>query len=242
MEKDIKLAIQLEEEYLNRKVNLHDGTANIYEYLNQAGYDNIDEYNNDAQEYIITSQDYIVVEEPYISIELALPYMQSETPALLYAINCGEKYGFVPNSYDNESLLSKYGYKQIKLGYDNSNGPILSSDGDLRIFIVLNKHPYIDIDNLFFHKKLKNFLLQYYDNVKIDNNDILINDKKICGGIINNYNSNILVVVFQINFIDKYNDIINICGKSQKTPGFIDNKLLDAEKIKNEFIKWLHIQ
>ena len=46
MEKDIKLAIQLEEEYLNRKVNLHDGTANIYEYLNQAGYDNIDKYNN----------------------------------------------------------------------------------------------------------------------------------------------------------------------------------------------------
>ena len=85
-------------------------------------------------------------------------------------------------------------------------------------------------------------MLQYYDNVKIDNNDILINDKKICGGIINNYNNNILVVVFQINFIDKYNDIINICGKSQKIPGYIDNKLLDAEKIKNEFIKWLHIQ
>ena len=242
MEKDIKLAIQLEEEYLHRKVNLHDGTANIYEYLNKAGYDNIDEYNNDAQEYIITSQDYVVVEEPYINIEVALPYMQAEKPALLYAINCGEKYGFVPNSYDNESLLLQYGYKQIKLGYDNSNGPILSADGDLRIFIVLKKHPYIDIDNLFFHKKLKNLLLQYYDDVKIDNNDILINDKKICGGIINNYNSNILIVVFQINFIDKYNDIINICGKSQKIPGFIDNKLLDAEKIKNEFIKWLHIQ
>ena len=42
--------------------------------------------------------------------------------------------------------------------------------------------------------------------------------------------------------MNEYNDIINICGKSQKIPGFIDNKLLDAEKIKNEFIKWLHIQ
>lgn len=240
--KDIAKAYKAEQEYLHRKIDLQDNTANIYEYLAEGGYNNIEEYKNDVQEYCIISQNYIVIEEPYINIELALPYINTNTSALLYAINCGENYAFVPNSYNNESLLSSYGYKQVKLGYDNSNGPILSADGDLRLYIILNKYYNIDIDELYFHKKLKNFLLNYYDDVKIDNNDILINDKKICGGVINNYNDNLLIVVFQINFVDKYNDIINICGESKKIPGYIDNKILTPEQIKNEFLKWLHIQ
>ena len=86
--KDIAKAYKAELEYLHRKIDLQDNTANIYEYLAEGGYDNIEEYKNDIQEYCIISQNYIVIEEPYIDLSLAIPYINSATPALLYAINC----------------------------------------------------------------------------------------------------------------------------------------------------------
>lgn len=46
MTKNIALAIQKEEEYLKDKLNGQ--VLDIYDYLIQAGYDNIDEYRNDA--------------------------------------------------------------------------------------------------------------------------------------------------------------------------------------------------
>ena len=54
--KDIAKAIKKEEEYLYHKVELLDNTANIYEYLAEAGYDDINEFRNDAQEYYLHSQ------------------------------------------------------------------------------------------------------------------------------------------------------------------------------------------
>ena len=45
--KDIAKAIKKEEEYLYHKVELLDNTANIYEYLAEAGYDDINEFRND---------------------------------------------------------------------------------------------------------------------------------------------------------------------------------------------------
>ena len=49
--KDIAKAIKKEEEYLYHKVELLDNTANIYEYLAEAGYDDINEFRNDAPSY-----------------------------------------------------------------------------------------------------------------------------------------------------------------------------------------------
>ena len=45
--KDIAKAIKKEEEYLYHKVELLDNTANIYEYLAEAGYDDINEYDSE---------------------------------------------------------------------------------------------------------------------------------------------------------------------------------------------------
>ena len=49
----------------------------------------------------------------------------------------------------------------------------------------------------------------------------------------------LLIVVFQINFINKREDIINICGITPKIPGCIDSSVVTAEQIKNEFLSWL---
>ena len=66
--KDIAKAIKKEEEYLYHKVELLDNTANIYEYLIEAGYDDINEFRNDAQEYYLHSQN-MTLERVYITEE-----------------------------------------------------------------------------------------------------------------------------------------------------------------------------
>ena len=68
--------------------------------------------------------------------------------------------------------------------------------------------------------------------------DILINGEKVIGGAMIEYNG-LLIVVFQINFVNKREDIINICGITPKIPGCIDSSVVTAEQIKNEFLSWL---
>ena len=238
MKKNIALAIQKEEEYLYDKVHNNDVELNIYDYLESSGYTDLEEYRRDAKDYWVKSQNYVVVEEPVINADVPVPYITNQTPAFLYTINCGYNYAFIPTSYNNYDLIEQYGYTPVKLGYENSNGPILSSDGDLRIYLIFRKSNVVEINYHYFLTKLRDYIGNYFDNVIISNNDILIDNNKVLGGAMIEYNG-LMIVVFQINFVDKRNDIINICGISPKNPGFIDGTILSAEQIKNEFLTWL---
>ena len=186
----------------------------------------------------VKSQNYEIVEEPVINANVPVPYLTNGTPAFLYTISCVYNYAFIPMSYTNYELLEQYGYIPVKLGYENSNGPILSTNGDLRIYLILKKNEHIEITYHYFLIKLKEYFDCYFDNVAISNNDILINGEKVLGGAMIEHNG-LLIVVFQINFINKREDIINICGITPKTPGYIDSSVVTAEQIKNEFLSWL---
>ena len=238
MEKNIALAIQKEEEYIYDKVNNNDVELNMYDYLAEAGYTDLEEYRRDAKDYWVKSQNYEVVEEPVINADVPVPYLTNQTPAFLYTINCTYNYAFIPTSYNNYDLIEQYGYTPVKLGYENSNGPILSSNGDLRIYLILKKNEHIEITYHYFLIKLKEYFDRYFDNVEISNNDILINGEKVLGGAMIEYNG-LLIVVFQINFVDKREDIISICGITPKIPGCVDSSVVTAEQIKNEFLLWL---
>lgn len=236
--KDIALAYQEEIRYYNDKQRLHSNVLNILDYIGKAGYDNYDEYYTDLQEYLLKTQDYEIVEEPEINANIPLPYITNNRPAFLYTINCGTNYAFIPNSINDYSLIKEYGYTPVKLGYDGSSGPILSSDGDLRIYLVYPVN--IDLSYGYFSEKMVCFLSKYFTDIKSDNNDIMLDGKKIIGGASTVMN-NMRVVVFQINFIDKQSDIQSICGKTNKIPGHIDKTILSAVEFKNEFLSWLKI-
>ena len=238
MEKNIVLAIQKEEQYIYDKTHIDDVSLSIYDYLAEAGYTDLDEYRNDAKDYWVKSQNYEIVEEPVINADVPVPYLTNGTPAFLYTINCVYNYAFIPMSYTNYELLEQYGYTPVKLGYENSHGPILSANGDLRIYLILKKNECIEITYHYFLIKLKEYLDRYFDDVAISNNDILINGEKVLGGAMIEHNG-LLIVVFQINFINKREDIINICGITPKIPGCIDSSVVTAEQIKNEFLSWL---
>ena len=238
MEKNIALAIQKEEQYIYDKTHTDNVFLSMRDYLAEAGYTNLNEYRKDAKDYWVKSQNYEVVEEPVINANVPVPYLTNGIPAFLYTINCEYNYAFIPISYTNYELLEQYGYTPIKLGYENSNGPILSANGDLRIYLILKKNEHIEITYHYFLIKLKEYLDGYFDDVAISNNDILINGEKVLGGAMIEHNG-LLIVVFQINFINKREDIINICGITPKIPGCIDSSVVTAEQIKNEFLSWL---
>lgn len=186
----------------------------------------------------LKSQDYQIVEEPEINANIPLPYLASKTPAFLYTINCDYNYAFVPMSYNNYKPLEDLGYTPVKLGYENSNGPILSASGDLRIYLIINKNKDIEVSYHYFLIKLREYLDIYFDDVSISNNDILIGGKKVLGGAMIEHNG-MLVVVFQINFVNKENDINKVCPYLKKKPGFIDSSVVTAEQVKDEFLSWL---
>lgn len=238
MEKNIALAIQKEKQYIYDKTHTDNVFLNIHNYLAEAGYTDLDEYRKDAKDYWVKSQNYEVVEEPVINADVPVPYLTNGTPAFLYTINCAYNYAFIPMSYTNYELLEQYGYTPVKLGYENSNGPILSVNGDLRIYLMFKKNEYIEITYHYFLIKLKEYLDDYFDDVAISNNDILINGEKVLGGAMIELNG-MLIVVFQINFVNKREDIINICGITPKIPGCVDSSVVTAEQIKNEFLTWL---
>ena len=238
MEKDIALAYQEENRYYEDKDRLHSNTLNILDYISNAGYDNYDDYFSDLQEYLLKIQDYEIVEEPEINASIPLPYLKSNKPAFLYTINCGVNYAFVPNRIYDYEIIEKYGYTPVKLGYDSSNGPILSSDGDLRIYLL---YPVsINLFYEYFSNKIVSFLSNHFENVRLDNNDIMLDNKKIIGGASTIVN-NMRIVVFQVNFVDKLSDIQAICGITNKVPGYIDSSIVSAEDVKNEFLSWLKL-
>lgn len=186
----------------------------------------------------IKSQDYKIVEEPEINTDIPIPYLRDRIPAFLYTINCDYNYAFIPMSYTDYGLLEQSGYIPVKLGYENSNGPVLSVSGDLRIYYILNKSDDVDISYHYFLIKLREYLDIYFDDVSISNNDILIGKKKVLGGAMIEYNG-MLIVVFQINFVNKENDIKKLCPYLKKIPGYIDSSVVTAEQVKDEFLSWI---
>lgn len=186
----------------------------------------------------LKSQDYVIVEEPEINANIPIPYLTKKTPAFLYTINCDYNYAFIPMGYTDYELLEQSGYIPVKLGYENSNGPVLSVSGDLRIYYILNKSDDVDISYHYFLIKLREYLDIYFDDVSISNNDILIGKKKVLGGAMIEYND-MLVVVFQINFVNKENDIKKLCPYLKKIPGYIDSSVVTAEQVKDEFLSWI---
>lgn len=186
----------------------------------------------------LKSQNVEIVPSHHIDPSMSESYLANKTPAFFYAIDCDNNYAFVPKGYDDYTILEEMGYVPIKLGYENSNGPVLSVNGDLRVYIILKKDNDVDITYHYFLIKMREFLDTYFDEVSISNNDILIDRRKVVGGAMIEIRG-VLVVVFQINFVDKEDDIYKVCPYLKKEPGYIDPKVLSPEELKDEMISWI---
>jgi hypothetical protein len=236
MEKNIELAIEKEREYLERKVTNGDNTANIYDYLGLAGYDNLEEYFRDKSLHMLTNLDYTVVEEPYIGENVPVEYVMNKQPSFLYTINCNTSYAFIPLGYEDDGTIASSGLQIVSLGYNAEHGVILSFDGDLRVYLIIPDA--IDLHSDYFINRMSEYISENYMECTVDNNDIMIGNKKVAGSAEIHYN-NMRIILFQVTFNDNSELIKRICGEQAKEPGCIDSKILSPYELKDEFLRWL---
>lgn len=237
MTKDIALAYQEENRYYKDKDRLHSNTLNILDYISKAGYDNYDDYYSDLQEYLLKTQDYEIVEVKDITEDAYMEGINKRKPSFYYIINSSNNYAFVPMNFENDEMLKEKGLIPAHMTYFANNGLIITSNGDLRIVLIT---PQIDIKLEYFLYKLRDFLSLYFDNVNVDNNDVLIDNKKVCGSGFIQLNS-MNIYMFQITFVDRSDLIKSICKNSVKEPGYINPDILSQYALKDEFLSWLRL-
>ena len=236
MAKDIARAYEAEQQYYKDKDTQHSNILDILDYIRPYGYDNYDEYYNDVQEYMLRIQNYEIKEVENVSEDCYVNYLQNKIPALVYNIHSDNNFAFVPNSFDKDELFAKYNIIPQRMNYDANNGVIITSDGDLKMVIIVPD--FIKLPKDYFLVKLYNYLSNYFDDIFIDNNDIMLHNKKIVGSGVQNING-MNVYMFQITFVDRAELIKQVCTSSVKEPGFIDENIISQEKLKNEIVSWL---
>lgn len=236
--KDIAKAYKAEQNYYADKERLHSNTLDIMNYLTPCGYDNYDDYYNDVQEYKLKIQDYDIVEAKDIAEDVYMWHIKNKKPAFFYIIHSSNNYAFVPLNFEHDEIFKEYNIIPAHMTYKTDHGIIITSDGDLRVVIISDE--LIEIHINYFLNKLQNYLSKFFDNVIIDNNDVLINNKKVIGsGFINMNNMNIYM--FQITFVDRTDLIKKICTDSIKETSYIDPNILTPEQLKDEFLSWLKV-
>jgi len=191
---------------------------------------------NNNFEKILKEQNFKIEEIKDIFNDKYIKNATDNISSLMYNINCENNYAFVPIDFNNYELLEQYNIIPRKFNYKNSKGVIITSNNDLK-FIITVPH-FIHLPLNYFLTKLRDYLSNYFDDCRIDYNDIMINNKKICGSAFCKIN-NMDIFMFQITFTDRVELIKKICTKSIKDVGFIDSSILSQETLLNEIISWI---
>lgn len=133
------------------------------------------------------------------------------------------------------NLCKELGVEVYEVGAPG--GIIVTSPNDFSIEILIPEN--IDINDQCFLEKFKTYYDKYFDNVEINNNDILINGKKIQGSGSVRANGMYLFMT-QVSFEDHFDIINQICQKkSSKQPGIIDSTILSKQMLQEEVLSWL---
>ncbi len=122
--------------------------------------------------------------------------------------------------------------------YDSFGGNIVATEGDYSIALVVPQS--IDISAEFVLNHTRAILEKYFKHVDIQGNDIMIDNKKVCGATSFGTND-IFFLIYHFSMSDKAELIHTICGDptSEKTPGYIDTSILSTQKLMEEMLLWL---
>lgn len=227
--KDIKNAIQAQQEY-RQALEVNPFKTNIYEYLAPYGYTDLDDFTSDKIEYLLKNSNIpITITTPEVGIAITLDNFTHDQQQAVFGINNEKIYAWHCNDDINTELFNDYGIPIYETGTEG--GTILGSPDDLDIALILS---HDDFDECNFYKYFNNRLAAYLcaalpeHEVVADNNDILIDSKKIMGSSIA-ITDNCLLYVAHISFYDFSALAEILCDKnSNKTPGCVPAELSRA--------------
>lgn len=236
----IEQGIALNEQHIYNIENKIEEKISFVDQIKEIGFTDLEDFFNQKREYdmqqVLNGKVYSVAPKDAM-------------PTLRLLLSTGQ-FGIV-SVYTNETCVH-HGQDESKslnteycethnipiYTYDSFGGSIVATEDDYSMALLLP--PDIDISTDFILKKFQRILLKYFNNVTIDNNDILINGVKVAGTT--SFGTDtffFLIAHFSMN--EKTDLIYSICGEptSNKTPGYIDTSILSTEKLMEELLSWL---
>lgn len=235
--KDLLAAILEEKSYIADRINGIDTV--LLERIAPYGYTDLAEYSHDKRDYFFNQWIPEVYPIDVRNITTGLEDAVKNEKYGIYISNTNGLYAFHGSDEIDYNLCEELGVYVAELYHQG--GTIIGSEKDLGIEIVAPND--IGLDAGFILNKFHEIISKYVSgNVTIDNNDILIDGKKVMGSMRRSV-GNVFVWAAQVSF-GNYGDIVSqICTKkSAKEPSCIDNTMLSRELLESEVLKWLQKQ
>lgn len=235
--KNIKEAIELEKQYIQFRLEGKEPFSFVEE-IQKLGYENLKKYSDAKLEYQISELDFTVEEVyPFSAAAVMLELMREKKNGILLM--------------DTDRTVVYHGSEDFNREYCEENnipviehysvgGTLVASDKEFSIGICMPRLQGLSTEYMLL--KLKGILDKYYqeNEVTIDNNDILINGRKVCGTTVYP-TQEIFGFLAQFSFDDKSELIEKICypskSGSNKPVGYIDK--LTREELREEILLWL---
>lgn len=234
--RDIEKAMNAEAYYL--KVGRSEGES-LIELVKPFGYSNLDDYFKDKAEYKLKAQDYAVlyvdVDDIFAKVEAAIT---QEAPSI-FVIKASRTIVWHGKDEElNRELCKELGYEVIPLDYNGGN--IVTGVGDFNFIFVCKK---VDgIGTQWFMEKFAAYFSRFFGDVVCNENDILINGKKVMGSM-QRETETMYEFATQISFVDRSEDIYKICPPTgAKKPSAIPSGFFTCDDLWNEVLSWLHLK
>lgn len=230
---NIENAIRVEQEYLDYRRSNGESLSTLLEPF---GYVSLDDYFKDKAEYQLKTQDY-----QYLTVdvdnmfELVEESMINKVPSV-YIINASRTILWHGKDEEpNRELCAELGYEIIPLDYNGGN--IITGVGDFNFIFVCKK---VDgIGTQWFMEKFAAYFSRFFGDVVCNENDILINGKKVMGSM-QRETETMYEFATQISFVDRSEDIYKICPPTgAKKPSAIPSGFFTCDDLRNEVLSWL---
>lgn len=231
--KNLSGAMEEEAKYIEDRLNSI--STSLLSRLSDYGYNDLTEYFDDKREFLFSQW---IPEVTYIDVATLTTELEKAVRERKYGIYISVSdglYAFHGTDEIDYELCDSLNVCVAELYHQG--GTIIGSNADLGIEIVAPMS--IGLDNNYILNKFYEIISKYVDNVTIDGNDLLVNDKKVMGSMRRNV-GDVFVWAAQVSFAD-YSDIITqICSKkSVKKPSYIDGKKLSKDQLEKEVLEWL---
>lgn len=236
--KDIEKAIEIEKEYLERKLH-GEYPFHLVDKIKECGFDSLAEYFKIKNDRDFKFGQFKIVDpsSPEQCIRDVFDIITQKKNAVIFfdidstvvwaqiGAECNVKY----------CLEHKIPIIPVKT---NGNGALVSTPNDFGVGIGIRKDSRFDFT--YFVNSFVDILRKYTDKEVINQgNDIMYDGKKVCGFTFYDMND-MFVVISPISFSEKSELVSNICTKPQiKRAGHID--FMSRDDLRKEVSEWLQI-
>ena len=232
----IEQGIEINNQHIYNVINQIPEEISFYEQIVNLGFKDLEDFFEQKKEYEMQQflKGKVFVTNPIDGLQL----IQNKNFGI---ISVDDNYTFVYKGNNKKEINMEY-CQQNNIpvyNYGTFGGAVVVSPGDYNIGVILPST--IEVNSNFFLNNIDLILKKYFENVKVDNNDILIDNKKVLGSA-NFGNEEYFFFVAQISFSDKTELIQSICGdidENGKQPGYINPNILSSNQLKEELLIWL---